>query len=133
MSASSRGMYWTAGRVVSFKVSARVVSAMTRPLKRTRTRFGLGTIAIGCSLGRSISVSLGQPAGHCAASPSDATKAGGLRSGRARLGGAFHRRVGEELGPALVHLVRRAPVDDPSLLHQDDGVESCQQMQAMDG
>src|SRR5436305_13035889 len=50
MSASSRGMYWTGGSVVSRSVSARVVSATTRPLKRTRTRLGFGVTVIGCSL-----------------------------------------------------------------------------------
>src|SRR5712672_3339960 len=50
MSASSRGMYWTGGRIASLSVRARVVSATTRPLKRTRTRLGLGAIVIGWSL-----------------------------------------------------------------------------------
>src|SRR5438477_12821694 len=54
MSASSRGMYWTGGSVASLIVSARVVSATTRPLKRTRTRFVVGSIVIGCPFGRSI-------------------------------------------------------------------------------
>src|SRR5207253_11119631 len=54
MSASSRGMYWTGGSVASLSVSARVVSATTRPLKRTRTRFVVGSIVIGCPFGRSI-------------------------------------------------------------------------------
>src|SRR5258708_38169871 len=59
MSASSRGMYWTAGRLASLSVSARLVLATTRPLKRTRTRFGLGSIVI---LGRSILVSSAEAA-----------------------------------------------------------------------
>src|SRR5207248_3848970 len=58
MSASSRGMYWTGGSVASLSVSARVVSATTRPLKTTRTRFAVGSIVIGCPFGRSILASL---------------------------------------------------------------------------
>src|SRR5438445_1496684 len=54
MSASSRGMYWTGGSVASLSGSARVVSATTRPLKRTRTRFVVGSIVTGCPFGRSI-------------------------------------------------------------------------------
>jgi len=60
------------------------------------------------------------------------TAEGRESSGRAGLSDALHRRVGEKLGPALFHLVGRAAVDDAPLLHQDDRVEPCQQVQAMD-
>src|SRR6266498_3623092 len=66
MSASLRGMYWTAGRPVSLRVSARVVSAITRPLQRTRTRFGLGSIVIGLSFGSAMLVSFGWRVGQWA-------------------------------------------------------------------
>src|ERR1700690_1990743 len=49
MRTSSRGMYCTGGYEASLKVSARVVSAMTWPAKRTRTLCPLGAIVMGWS------------------------------------------------------------------------------------
>src|SRR5258708_20905909 len=52
------------------------------------------------------------------------------RSGRARLADDRRGRMAELLGPALLHLVRRAAVDDASVLHQEDCVEPREQVQA---
>src|SRR5438067_8317970 len=61
-----------------------------------------------------------------------ACNAAGLKSGGARLRDDFHRGVGEEIGPALPHLLGSAAVDDATLLHHDHRVEPAQEMQPVD-